>query len=55
MSIHNKLWCYFSADEFDPQTTIIDGLSYNVKNAEFNVVSHLPNNDDDTPTTNIIN
>ena len=55
MSIHNKLWCYFSTDEFDPQTTIIDGLTYNVKNAEFKVVSHLPNNDDDTPTTSIIN
>jgi len=55
MSIHNKVWHYFSANEFDPQTTIIDGLTYNVKNAEFKVVSHLPNNDDDTPTTNIIN
>ncbi len=55
MSIHNKIWHYFSANEFDPQSSIIDGLTYNVKNAEFKVVSHLPNNDDDTPTTNIIN
>ena len=55
MSIHNKIWHYFSANEFDPQSSIIDGLTYNVKNAEFKVVSHLPNNDDDTPTTSIIN
>lgn len=55
MSIHNKIWFYFSDNEFDPQSTIIDGLTYNVKNSEFKVVSHLPNNDDDTPTTSIVN
>jgi hypothetical protein len=55
MSIHNKIWFYFSASDYDPQSTIIDGLTYNVKNAEFQVKSHLPNNDDDTPTTSIIN
>ncbi len=55
MSIHNKIWFYFSANNYDPQSTIIDGLTYNLKNAEFQVTSHLPNNDDDTPTTSIIN
>ena len=55
MSIHNKIWFYFSASDYDPQSTIIDGLTYNVKNAEFQVKSHLPNNDDDTPITTIIN
>jgi len=55
MSIHNKIWFYFSANNYDPQSTIIDGLTYNLKNAEFQVTSHLPNNDDDTPTTTIIN
>ena len=55
MSIHNKIWFYFSANNYDPQSTIIDGLNYNLKNAEFQVTSHLPNNDDDTPTTSIIN
>jgi hypothetical protein len=55
MSIHNKIWFYFTANNYDPQSTIIDGLTYNVKNAEFQVTSHLPNNDDDTPTDRIIN
>ena len=55
LSIHNKIWFYFSASDYDPQSTIIDGLTYNVKNAEFQVKSHLPNNDDDTPITTIIN
>lgn len=55
LSIHNKIWFYFSANNYDPQSTIIDGLTYNIKNAEFQVKSHLPNNDDDTPTTSIIN
>jgi hypothetical protein len=55
LSIHNKIWFGWPGIETDPQSTIIDGLTYNVKNAEFNVTSHLPNNDDDTPTTNIIN
>lgn len=55
MSIHNKIWFYFSANNYDPQSTIIDGLTYNLKNAEFQVTSHLPNNDDDTPTSSIIN
>lgn len=55
MSIHNKLWFYFSANNYDPQSTIIDGLTYNLKNAELQVKSHLPNNDDDTPITRIIN
>ena len=55
LSIHNKIWFGWPGIETDPQSTIIDGLTYNVKNAEFNVTSHLPNNDDDTPTTSIIN
>lgn len=55
LSIHNKIWFSWPGIETDPQSTIIDGLTYNVKNAEFNVNAHLPNNDDDTPTTNIIN
>ena len=50
LSIHNKIWFSWPGIETDPQSTIIDGLTYNVKNAEFNVNAHLPNNDDDTPT-----
>jgi len=31
----------------EPQPAIIDKLKYNVKNAEFKVTSHIPNDDDD--------
>lgn len=47
LSMHNKVWFYWTGFETDPQTTIIDGLKYDVKNASFKLKSHLPNNDDD--------
>ena len=47
LSIHNKIWFNFETGESDPQTTLIDGLKYDVKNAEYSIKSHLPNDDDD--------
>jgi hypothetical protein len=54
LSTHNKVWFYWNGHETDPQTTIIDGLQYDVKNAVFKLKSHLPNNDDDENLTFVI-
>lgn len=55
LSMHNKVWFYWTGFETDPQTTIIDGLKYDVKNASFKLKSHLPNDDDDADIDFIIN
>lgn len=55
LSIHNKVWFYWNQLETDPQTTIIDGLKYDVKNAAFKIKSHLPNDDDDVDNNFVIN
>lgn len=54
LSIHNRVWFYWNGVETDPQTTIIDGLQYDVKNGAFKLKSHLPNNDDDEILTFIL-
>ncbi len=54
LGFHNKIWFYWNEFETDPQTTIIDGLKYDVKNAEFKIKSHLPNDDDDVDIDFII-
>jgi len=55
LSMHNKVWFYWTGQETDPQSTIIDGLKYDVKNAAFKIKSHLPNDDDDESIDFIIN
>lgn len=55
LSMHNKVWFYWTGFETDPQTTIIDGLKYDVKNASFKLKSHLPNDDDDVDVDFIVN
>ena len=55
LSIHNKVWFYWTGFETDPQSTIIDGLKYDIKNASFKLKSHLPNDDDDVDIDFIVN
>jgi len=55
LSMHNKVWFYWTGFETDAQSTIIDGLKYDVKNASFKLKSHLPNDDDDVDIDFIIN
>ena len=55
LSMHNKVWFYWTGFETDSQSTIIDGLKYDVKNASFKLKSHLPNDDDDADINFIIN
>lgn len=47
LTLNNKIWFNWKNVLTDPEPTIIDGMVYNVKTGEFNVVSHLPNNDND--------
>lgn len=55
LSFHNKIWFYWTGHETDPQSTIIDGLKYDIKNAQFKLKSHLPNDDDDEPVEFVVN
>ena len=55
LSMHNKVWFYWTGFETDSQSTIIDGLKYDVKNASFKLKSHLPNDDDDVDIDFIVN
>ena len=55
LSFHNKVWFYWTGYETDPQSTIIDGLKYDIKNAQFKLKSHLPNDDDDEPVELVVN
>ena len=54
LSIHHKIWFYWNENDYDPESTIIDGLTYDLKNSYFKIKSHLPNNDDDVLTNLII-
>ena len=46
-SMHNKIWFNWSTIDSDPQSTIIDSMTYDVKDAQIKIKSHLPNDDDD--------
>lgn len=46
-SLNNRILFDWPNVLSEPQPAIIDKLKYNVKNAEFKVTSHIPNDDDD--------
>jgi len=52
-SIHNRIWFNWTTAEIDAQSSIIDGLTYNIKDAEIKIKSHLPNDDDDVSINTI--
>ena len=47
LSFLNRIWFNWSDSDYDEQSSVIDSLKYNVKDAEFYVKAHLPNDDDD--------
>jgi len=47
LALVNKLWFNWVDVLQDPEASIIDGMTYKVKSGEFNVMAHLPNNDND--------
>ena len=53
LSFHNKIWFNWSSTNYDLQSSIIDGLTYNVKAAEYKIKSHVPNDDDDVSLINV--
>ena len=54
LSIHNKIWFNWPGVIEDEQASIIDGLKYNVKRAEYKVKAHVPNDDNDADVDLII-
>lgn len=54
LSFHNRIWFNWSVNDYDSQTSIIDRLTYNVKDCVFNVNAHVPNDDDDVAVINLI-
>lgn len=54
MSFHNRIWFNWSVNDYDAQTSVIDRLTYNVKDSIFSIKAHVPNDDDDVPVINLI-
>jgi len=54
LAFSNKIWFNWSATDYDLQTSIIDRMTYNVKNAEYKIKAHIPNDDDDVTIINTI-
>ena len=54
LSINNRLWFNFPNVIVDKQPTVIDKLEFNVKENIYKISAHLPNDDDDIPTTTLI-
>lgn len=48
---HNKVWFNFDDPFTDPVSCVVDNMTYNIKNAEYTVSMHLPNQDDDVDST----
>lgn len=47
LSLHNKIWFNWLNVLEDEQSSVIDGLSYAVKSNKYDVVAHVPNDDND--------
>ena len=52
ISLHNKIWVNFGSTVLrEPVSCIIDSMTYNLKRNTFEVVMHVPNQDDDESST----
>ena len=51
LSFHNKVWFNFGSNLRDKQSTIIDGMTFNLKANEYKIKSHVPNDDNDVDVT----
>lgn len=47
MAPHNKIWFNWKGILEDQQSSILDGLVYNVKSNNYKVIAHVPNDDND--------
>ena len=52
MGLQNKIWVDFGSSILrEPVSCIIDSMTYNIKRNTFEVIMHLPNQDDDISST----
>lgn len=51
LSLHNKIWFDWVGVLQDEQSSIIDGLTYAVKSNNYEVLAHVPNDDNDLDIT----
>jgi hypothetical protein len=52
MGLHNKIWIDFGATILrEPVSCILDSMTYNVKRNSYEVIMHIPNQDDDQAST----
>lgn len=52
MGLHNKIWIDFGATVLrEPVSCILDSMTYNVKRNSYEVIMHIPNQDDDQAST----
>jgi len=52
VGLHNKIWVDFGADTLEePVSCYIDAMTFNVKRGDYQIRMHVPNQDDDYPTT----
>jgi len=47
LSLHHRIWFDWPNVLEDQQSTILDGLVYNIKSNEYKVLGHVPNDDND--------
>lgn len=50
VALHNKIWFKFN-DLTEDVTAYIDSMTYNIKRNEYDLVTHIPNQDDDLTST----
>ena len=50
VALHNKIWFKFD-DLTEDTTAYIDSMTFNVKRNEYDLVTHIPNQDDDLAST----
>lgn len=54
MALQNKVWMNFGEENLqEPVSCYVDSMTYNVKNNQYEVVLHVPNQDDDVSATNL--
>ena len=52
MGLHNKIWIDFGATVLrEDVSCILDSMTYNVKRNTYEVIMHIPNQDDDQAST----
>jgi len=52
LSLHNKVWIDFGTDLLqEPVSCYLDAMKYDIKNSQYQIRMHVPNQDDDVDST----